>query len=99
LCRAGALTIAELAIAGMPSILVPYPYAVDDHQTSNAKYLADNGAALLVQQKDLTASRLLDLLSQLDFGKLKTMAEQATKLALPDATKKVADLCLEVARA
>jgi UDP-N-acetylglucosamine--N-acetylmuramyl-(pentapeptide) pyrophosphoryl-undecaprenol N-acetylglucosamine transferase len=99
LCRAGALTIAELAIAGMPSILVPYPYAVDDHQTSNAKYLADNGAALLVQQKDLTASRLLDLLSQLDFGKLKKMAEEAKKLALPDATKKVADLCLEVARA
>jgi UDP-N-acetylglucosamine--N-acetylmuramyl-(pentapeptide) pyrophosphoryl-undecaprenol N-acetylglucosamine transferase len=98
LCRAGALTIAELAIAGLPAILVPYPYAVDDHQTSNAKYLVDNGAALLVQQKDLTAKRLLELLHQLDFAQLHTMAAAAKKLALPDATKKVADLCLEVAR-
>ena len=98
LCRAGALTIAELAIAGMPSILVPYPFAVDDHQTSNAKYLVDNGAAVLVQQKDLTVSRLLELLNQLDFSKLQKMAAAAKKLALPDATKKVADLCLEVAR-
>jgi UDP-N-acetylglucosamine--N-acetylmuramyl-(pentapeptide) pyrophosphoryl-undecaprenol N-acetylglucosamine transferase len=99
LCRAGALTIAELAIAGMPSILVPYPYAVDDHQTSNAQYLVDNGAALLVQQKDLSAGRLLELLAQLDFAQLQNMAVAAKKLALPDATKKVADLCLEVARA
>jgi UDP-N-acetylglucosamine--N-acetylmuramyl-(pentapeptide) pyrophosphoryl-undecaprenol N-acetylglucosamine transferase len=98
LCRAGALTIAELAIAGLPSILVPYPYAVDDHQTSNAKYLADNGAALLVQQKDLTVSRLIEMLNLLDFSKLHKMAAAAKKLALPDATKKVADLCLEVAR-
>ena len=99
LCRAGALTIAELAIAGAPSILVPYPYAVDDHQTSNAKYLVDNGAAVLVQQRDLTASRLLELLAQLDLPKLKQMAVAAKKLALPEATQKVADLCLEVARA
>lgn len=98
LCRAGALTIAELAIAGVPSILVPFPYAVDDHQTSNARYLADNGAALLVQQKDLTVSRLLELLKQLDLRKLQTMAAAAKKLALPHATQKVADLCLEVAR-
>ena len=99
LCRAGALTIAELAIAGMPSILVPYPYAVDDHQTSNAKYLVDHGAALLVQQQDLSAGRLLELLAQLDFAQLQNMADAAKTLALPDATKKVADLCLEVARA
>lgn len=98
LCRAGALTIAELAIAGAPSILVPYPYAVDDHQTSNAKYLVDNGAAVLVQQRDLTVSRLLELLAQLDLPKLKQMASAAKKLALPEATQKVADLCLEVAR-
>lgn len=99
LCRAGALTIAELAIAGAPSILVPYPYAVDDHQTSNAQYLVQHGAAVLVQQNELTVSRLLELLTQLDFTKLYKMAAAAKKLALPDATKKVADLCLEVARA
>ncbi|WP_455211349.1 undecaprenyldiphospho-muramoylpentapeptide beta-N-acetylglucosaminyltransferase [Kaarinaea lacus] len=98
LCRAGALTIAELAIAGLPSILVPYPYAVDDHQTSNAKYLVDNGAALLVQQKDLKAKRLLEMLNQLDFASLHKMAAAAKNLALPEATKKVAELCLEVAR-
>jgi len=99
LCRAGALTVAELAIAGVPSILVPYPYAVDDHQTSNAKYLVDNGAAVLVQQNELTVNRLLELLTELDLERLNKMAAAAGKLALPDATKKVADLCLEVARA
>ena len=99
LCRAGALTIAELAIAGVPSILVPYPFAVDDHQTSNAKYLVDNGAAVLVQQNDLTVGRLLELLKELNSARLTEMAAAAKKLALPDATKKVADLCLEVVRA
>lgn len=97
LCRAGALTIAELAIAGVPSVLVPYPYAVDDHQTSNANYLVDHEAALLVQQKDLTVNKLLELLKQLDFTRLNKMAEATKKMALPDATKKVADLCLEAA--
>jgi UDP-N-acetylglucosamine--N-acetylmuramyl-(pentapeptide) pyrophosphoryl-undecaprenol N-acetylglucosamine transferase len=72
---------------------------VDDHQTSNAKYLVDHGAALLVQQQDLSAGRLLELLAQLDFAQLQNMADAAKTLALPDATKKVADLCLEVARA
>jgi UDP-N-acetylglucosamine--N-acetylmuramyl-(pentapeptide) pyrophosphoryl-undecaprenol N-acetylglucosamine transferase len=99
LCRAGALTIAELAIAGVPSILVPYPYAVDDHQTSNAAYLANSGAAVLVQQNDLTENRLLQLLKELNPPRLGEMAAAARKLALPEATKKVADLCLEVARA
>ena len=99
LCRAGALTIAELAIAGVPSILVPYPHAVDDHQTSNAKYLVSKGAGVLVQQNELTVNRLLELLKELDLVRLNKMAEAARALALPEATKKVADLCLEVARA
>jgi UDP-N-acetylglucosamine--N-acetylmuramyl-(pentapeptide) pyrophosphoryl-undecaprenol N-acetylglucosamine transferase len=55
ICRSGALTIAELAAVGVAAILIPFPHAVDDHQTANARYLADNGAALLVQQSDLTA--------------------------------------------
>jgi UDP-N-acetylglucosamine--N-acetylmuramyl-(pentapeptide) pyrophosphoryl-undecaprenol N-acetylglucosamine transferase len=99
LCRAGALTVAELAIAGLPSILVPYPYAVDDHQTSNAKYLADQGAAIIVQQTDLNPDRLLELLRGLTREKLQKMAAEAKRLALPDATKKVADICLQVAHA
>lgn len=99
LCRAGALTIAELAIAGAPSILVPYPFAVDDHQTANAKYLVDHGAAEIVQQNDLTADKLLELLQRLDVTRLQSMAKAAKALALPDATKIVADLCLEAAHA
>jgi UDP-N-acetylglucosamine--N-acetylmuramyl-(pentapeptide) pyrophosphoryl-undecaprenol N-acetylglucosamine transferase len=97
LCRAGALTIAELAIAGLPAILVPYPHAVDDHQTSNGKYLADNGAAVLIQQTDLTAARLVELLGQFTKERLQQMASAAKSLALPEATKQVADLCLEAA--
>jgi len=99
LCRAGALTVAELALAGLPSVLVPYPFAVDDHQTSNAHYLVDRGAALMVQQKDLTQTKLHELLMQFaDKQKLASMAKAARACALPQATVKVADLCLEVAR-
>ncbi|MFQ5469780.1 MAG: undecaprenyldiphospho-muramoylpentapeptide beta-N-acetylglucosaminyltransferase [Gammaproteobacteria bacterium] len=65
LCRAGALTIAELSVAGIPAILVPYPFAVDDHQTVNANYLADAGAAILIQQHELTPERLCQVLSEI----------------------------------
>jgi UDP-N-acetylglucosamine--N-acetylmuramyl-(pentapeptide) pyrophosphoryl-undecaprenol N-acetylglucosamine transferase len=99
ICRAGAMTIAELAIAGVASILVPYPYAVDDHQTSNAKYLADKDAAVLIQQKDLTVDVLRQLLHELTGNRLQKMAQAARALALPDATRKVADKCLEAAHA
>ena len=66
ICRAGAITVAELAAVGVASILVPFPFAVDDHQTTNARYLADAGAALLVQQRDLTAEKLADMLRGAD---------------------------------
>ena len=62
ICRAGALTVAELAAAGVASVLVPFPHAVDDHQTHNARFLADAGAAVLVQQRELSPRRLADLL-------------------------------------
>src|SRR5512139_1229974 len=65
-CRAGALTVAELAAAGVASVLVPFPHAVDDHQTTNARYLADRGAAVLVPQRDLTPERLAELIRSLD---------------------------------
>ncbi|WP_455207557.1 undecaprenyldiphospho-muramoylpentapeptide beta-N-acetylglucosaminyltransferase [Kaarinaea lacus] len=99
ICRAGAMTIAELAIAGVASILVPYPYAVDDHQTSNAKYLVDKEAAILVQQKDLTVDVLHKMLAELTSTRLLQMAKAARSLALPDATRRVADQCLEAAHA
>ena len=97
ICRAGAMTIAEIAIVGLASILVPYPYAVDDHQTSNARYLSDANAAILVQQSELTPGVLLDLLTELDATRISTMANAANHLALPQATTMVADQCMEAA--
>lgn len=98
LCRAGALTVSELSIAGVASVLVPFPYAVDDHQTGNARYLADAGAAVLVQQRDLDADRLTEILTgQLnDRQQLLMMADNARQLARPEASRTVADVCLEV---
>jgi len=98
ICRAGALTIAELAVAGVASILVPYPYAVDDHQTRNAAYLVDGGAALLQPQSQLNPERLAAQLQSLlhEPVRLRRMAQAARRLGLPDATTRVADICQEV---
>jgi UDP-N-acetylglucosamine--N-acetylmuramyl-(pentapeptide) pyrophosphoryl-undecaprenol N-acetylglucosamine transferase len=98
ICRAGAITVAELAAVGVPAILVPFPFAVDDHQTTNARYLADAGAAILVQQRDLTAERLAETLRGLTRGRLLDMAEKARALGKPDATRAVAEACMELAR-
>jgi UDP-N-acetylglucosamine--N-acetylmuramyl-(pentapeptide) pyrophosphoryl-undecaprenol N-acetylglucosamine transferase len=97
ICRAGALTIAELAAAGVPSILVPFPHAVDDHQTLNARFLANAGAAILLPQSELTAERL-SLLRNLSREQLLQMAEKARALAKPDATASVAHVCMELAK-
>ncbi|MET0101999.1 MAG: undecaprenyldiphospho-muramoylpentapeptide beta-N-acetylglucosaminyltransferase [Sedimenticola sp.] len=97
-CRAGALTIAELASVGVGSLLVPYPHAVDDHQTRNAGYLVDNGAALLLPQNELTPESLATQLKRLvnDRAEVLQMAGRARALALPEATRRVADICQEV---
>lgn len=95
LCRAGALTIAELAAVGVASILVPYPHAVDDHQTGNARYLVDAGAAVLLPQSEMDVPRLqreLALLQQPQ--QLARMAENARARALPQAARSVADACI-----
>ena len=99
LCRAGALTIAELAAAGVGAILVPFPFAVDDHQTANARFLEQEGAALIRQQAELTAERLAALLRELfaDPDRLLRMAEAARRLAKIDAAEQVAQACLEQA--
>lgn len=91
ICRAGALTIAELAAAGLASILVPFPAAVDDHQTANAKYLTQNGAAILLLQDQLSSSYMSKLLTELlnDTNKLRAMGARAHSLAKPNATKEV----------
>ena len=69
ICRSGALTVAELAAAGVASVLVPYPHAVDDHQTTNARFLSDSGAAVLLQQTELTPESLAALLQDLNRDK------------------------------
>jgi UDP-N-acetylglucosamine--N-acetylmuramyl-(pentapeptide) pyrophosphoryl-undecaprenol N-acetylglucosamine transferase len=90
--RSGASTLTEISLAGLPSILVPYPYAADDHQTANAKVFSDAGAAKLIQQKDLTPESLAKLLSDLltNPGALKVMSAAAESLAVPDAAEQVA---------
>lgn len=97
ICRAGALTVAELSAAGKPAILVPYPYAVDDHQTENAKALSDVGAAILVQQKDLTEAWLVEqienLLAQPEL--LTDMQVAAKKSAQIDALNRIVAVCNE----
>ncbi|MDP2028358.1 MAG: undecaprenyldiphospho-muramoylpentapeptide beta-N-acetylglucosaminyltransferase [Thiobacillus sp.] len=98
ICRAGAMTVAELACAGVPAVLVPFPFAVDDHQTGNAEFLSDAGAAWLIQQKDLTADKLAALIGGLDREKLAAMADKARALAKPDATARVADICEALAQ-
>lgn len=96
LCRAGALTVAELAAAGVASLLVPFPHAVDDHQTHNAAVLAEAGAAEIIQQHELTAARLAERLRGL--GRERTllveMARRARAQARPDAAARMLALCM-----
>jgi len=97
ICRAGALTIAELAAAGVASVLIPFPFAVDDHQTYNARFLSEQGAAVLLPQTELNAEKLAHLLRGLDREKLLAMAQAARSLAKPDATQQVAQVCVALA--
>jgi UDP-N-acetylglucosamine--N-acetylmuramyl-(pentapeptide) pyrophosphoryl-undecaprenol N-acetylglucosamine transferase len=97
ICRAGALTIAELAAAGVASVLIPLPIAVDDHQTHNARFLSEHGAAMLLPQKELTAEKLAQLLRGFSREKLLAMAQAARSLAKPHATQAVAQVCSSLA--
>jgi UDP-N-acetylglucosamine--N-acetylmuramyl-(pentapeptide) pyrophosphoryl-undecaprenol N-acetylglucosamine transferase len=99
ICRAGALTIAEICAAGVASILVPFPHAVDDHQTANARFLSDAGAAVLMPQRELTSQRLADVIKAFTRDQLQRMAIKARGLAKPDATNQVAQVCMELAHA
>ena len=95
ICRAGASTIAEIAAAGIASVLVPFPHAVDDHQTHNARFLSELGAAVLVPQHELTPQRLAELLRGFTREALLDMAQKARSVAKPDATQSVADECMK----
>ncbi|MDD4963761.1 MAG: undecaprenyldiphospho-muramoylpentapeptide beta-N-acetylglucosaminyltransferase [Gallionella sp.] len=98
ICRAGALTVAELAAAGVASILIPFPAAVDDHQTHNAWFLSQRGGAIWLPQQELTAERLAELLRELTREKLLAMAEQAHQLGKLDAAQRVAAVCTSLVR-
>ena len=100
-CRAGALTVAELSAAGLPAIFVPYPAAVDDHQTANAQPLADAGAAAIVAECDLSDESLARLLQNWlsSRDELIARASKARSLHTPDALNRISSLCLEVAGA
>lgn len=100
ICRAGAMTVSELAAAGVGAILIPYPYASDDHQTRNAQYLVERGAAVLLPQSRLTPTQLRALVAELLARpeQLQRMAAAARKAARLDATETVARICLEEAR-
>lgn len=99
ICRAGAMTIAELSAGGIASCLVPFPHAVDDHQTSNARFLQQAGAAKLMPQSDMTPVRLAQWIESLDRKQLTEMAERALQCAKPMATARVAAVCKELVSA
>lgn len=96
-CRAGALTLAELCAAGVGSVLVPFPQAVDDHQTRNAEYLVERGAAVLLPQSEHLAMALRDVLAGLaaDPAYRLAMARAARALALPDAAQRVVQAVMD----
>ncbi len=96
-CRAGAITVAELAMAGVGAVFVPYPYAVDDHQTANASVLVKAGAAFMIQERELNASALAALLRDVDAhrSKLKDIAVAIRGFAKPRAAEDVAKICLQ----
>ncbi len=99
ICRSGAMTIAELAACGVASYLVPYPYAVDDHQTSNAQFLSREGAAVLMPQSEMSPESLALWLQSTSREKLLEMSKQAQKMAKPFATARVAEICKDVSYA
>ncbi|HEY4369696.1 MAG TPA: undecaprenyldiphospho-muramoylpentapeptide beta-N-acetylglucosaminyltransferase [Steroidobacteraceae bacterium] len=100
ICRSGALTVSELAAAGLPALFVPFAAAVDDHQTRNAHFLVDVHAAVLIPETELVPPRLADELRRLlgaGRGALAVMAERARALAITDADVKLADACVAAA--
>jgi len=99
ICRAGALTVAELTAAGLGALLVPYPFAVDDHQTANARFMTEAGAAELLPQPELTAGRLAQILGGFTREQCLQRAQNARRLAKPDSAEQVAAAAVAAAGA
>ena len=99
ICRSGAVTVAEIAAAGVASILFPLPWFVVDEQTANARFLADRGAGIALDQLETKPEQLAEILLGLDRDRLADMARKARALGKPDATRRCADVCVELAHA
>ena len=97
ICRAGAMTVAEVAACGVAACFIPFPFAIDDHQTANAQFLADADAAILLPQKNLNPQDLALMLQNFNRADLKAMALRAHTLAKPHATQRVAEVCADCA--
>jgi UDP-N-acetylglucosamine--N-acetylmuramyl-(pentapeptide) pyrophosphoryl-undecaprenol N-acetylglucosamine transferase len=97
ICRSGAMTVSELAACGVASCLIPFPHAIDDHQTANARFLSDADAAVLLPQQYLNPQDLALMLQNLNRADLKEMALRAHALAKPHATQRVAEVCADCA--
>ncbi len=99
ICRSGALTVAELCAVGVPALFVPYPAAVDDHQTANARPMADAGAATIIPESELTPEHLAGLLREWlqSRAELQKRAAQARALASPESLGRITEICLEQA--
>ncbi|MGZ4978377.1 MAG: undecaprenyldiphospho-muramoylpentapeptide beta-N-acetylglucosaminyltransferase [Methylobacter sp.] len=93
ICRSGAMTVSEVAAAGIPAIFIPLPSAIDDHQTANARYLTDAGAGVILMQKDLNAATLVEHITKV-IKRLDVMSKTAKEYARLDATEIVADICM-----
>jgi UDP-N-acetylglucosamine--N-acetylmuramyl-(pentapeptide) pyrophosphoryl-undecaprenol N-acetylglucosamine transferase len=98
ICRAGAMTVSEISNAGVAACFVPFPYAIDDHQTANARFLSDAEAAILLPQDQLSPQSLSALLQTVSRAELSAMAQKAQGLAKHDATERVASICAECAK-
>lgn len=96
ICRAGAMTVAEVAAAGVAALFIPFPHAVDDHQTANARFLSDDGSAWLLQQENLTAPQLAQWLAERARPELADVAQRARAHARPMAAERIADICEEL---
>jgi len=98
ICRAGATTVSELAAVGAAALFVPFPHAVDDHQTANARFLVDQGAGSLIQQSDLTPGKLADVLQKTERSALVMQGQNAKKMQKIDAVGEIVKACEELAR-
>jgi UDP-N-acetylglucosamine--N-acetylmuramyl-(pentapeptide) pyrophosphoryl-undecaprenol N-acetylglucosamine transferase len=96
ICRAGAMTVSEVAAMGLPAIFVPLPSAIDDHQNANARYLSDAGAAVILEQKNLSPNHLAEQIQNV-MKQLSTLSDAAKSCARLDATLAVATICIEAA--